>query len=302
VTIPGNINVISGNSGQFFGNVVTGFGALYAGLPAGYTLLNQEVMQFSDSFNGYTQVTHRNINGGDQATTDYVATADNGTDTLNYVDLGIAGSGYNGLLANNSLGNSLFANDSYLYAQGNVAGGNLVLGTIRTGAVVRIITGASDLANVRATFSSTGLAVNGNISADYFIGNGSLLSNITGANITGNVSSAVTAGTVTTNAQPNITSVGTLTSLAVTGNISGSYLLGNGAFITGLPAGYSNADVSTYLASGTDTANIITTGNISGSYILGNGSQLTSLPAPTVSQDITSNGNMSLMAYDGNIK
>jgi hypothetical protein len=43
-------------------------------------------------------------------------------------------------------------------------------------------------------------------------------------------------------------------------------------------------------------------GNITGAYILGNGSQLTSLPAPTVAQDITSNGAMSIMLYDGNIK
>jgi hypothetical protein len=43
-------------------------------------------------------------------------------------------------------------------------------------------------------------------------------------------------------------------------------------------------------------------GNITGNYILGNGSQLTGLPAPTVAQDITSNGAMSIMTYDGNIK
>jgi hypothetical protein len=165
VTIPGTINVITGNSGQFFGNVVTGFDALYAGLPSGYNLLPQEVTQFSTNFDGYAQVNARNINGGQQATTDYVATADDGTDSTNFVNLGIAGSGYNGLLANNSLGNSLFANDSYLYAQGNVVGGNLVLGTVRSGAEVRVITGDSDLANVRATFSNTGLAVNGNITA-----------------------------------------------------------------------------------------------------------------------------------------
>jgi len=43
-------------------------------------------------------------------------------------------------------------------------------------------------------------------------------------------------------------------------------------------------------------------GNITGAYILGNGSGLTSLPAPTVAQDITSNGAMSIMTYDGNLK
>lgn len=60
----------------------------------------------------------------------------------------------------------------------------------------------------------------GNISANYFIGNGSALTSITGANVTGTVPLATSAGTVTTNAQPNITSVGSLTSLTVSGILS----------------------------------------------------------------------------------
>ena len=49
----------------------------------------------------------------------------------------------------------------------------------------------------------------GNISASYYLGNGSALTGIT----------ASTAVTVTGNAQANITSVGTLTSLTVSGNL-----------------------------------------------------------------------------------
>jgi len=89
--------------------------------------------------------------------------------------------------------------------------------------------------NVAGTLNATGNANTGNIGATFGVftnvsGNGSTLSSINGANVTGTVAnatyatsagsatSATTAGTVTTNAQPNITSVGTLTSLAVTGN------------------------------------------------------------------------------------
>lgn len=72
---------------------------------------------------------------------------------------------------------------------------------------------------------------------------------------------------------------GTFTTLSATGNITGSYIIGNGSQLTGLPASYANSNVSTYLASGTNSANIITTGNISGTYILGNGSQLTGISA-----------------------
>lgn len=55
---------------------------------------------------------------------------------------------------------------------------------------------------------SVGAGGTGNVTATYFIGNGSQLTSI---------ASATTAGTVTTGAQPNITSVGSLTGLNVTG-------------------------------------------------------------------------------------
>ena len=52
-------------------------------------------------------------------------------------------------------------------------------------------------------------------------------------------------------------------SISTAGNVYGAYLHGCGANITGLPAGYSNANVATYLSSGTVTTDIITTGNVS---------------------------------------
>jgi hypothetical protein len=75
-------------------------------------------------------------------------------------------------------------------------------------------------------------------------GSGNNLSNIQGANVLGTVASATsaatatTAGTVTTAAQPNITSVGTLTSLHSTGDanlgnsVTANYIIGNGFNIT----------------------------------------------------------------------
>jgi len=151
----------------------------------------------------------------------------------------------------------------------------------------------ANVATFLANFGSNSISTTGNITASYLIGNGSLLTSITGANVTGTVAnatyavtagSATTAGTVTANAQPNITSVGTLTSVAVTGNtttgnmltggvvsatgnVTGNYLLGNGAFISGLPATYSNANVATFLANfGSNT--ISTTGNVNTGNII----------------------------------
>ena len=73
-------------------------------------------------------------------------------------------------------------------------------------------------ANVTGNLTS-GNANLGNLAvANYYSGNGSLLTALTGANVSGQVSNALIAGTVYTNAQPNITSVGTLTGLTVDGN------------------------------------------------------------------------------------
>jgi len=57
--------------------------------------------------------------------------------------------------------------------------------------------------------------VTNTLTATNIAGNGSALTSLTGANVTGTVGSATTAGTVTTAAQPNITSTGSLTGLTV---------------------------------------------------------------------------------------
>jgi len=67
------------------------------------------------------------------------------------------------------------------------------------------------------------------------------------SNIVGQVSNSLVSGTVYTNAQPNITSVGTLTGLTVSGNVSANYFIGNGSQLTGLPASYADANVASYL-------------------------------------------------------
>jgi hypothetical protein len=87
------------------------------------------------------------------------------------------------------------------------------------------------------------------VTSNYFIGNGALLTAITGANVTGTVSSATTAETVTTAAQPNITSVGTLSSLAVTGNVTAGNFMGilaNGTSNISIPV--QNGNINLYSA------------------------------------------------------
>jgi hypothetical protein len=71
--------------------------------------------------------------------------------------------------------------------------------------------------NISVTGNTT---VTGNVSANYVIGNGSSLTSITGANIIGQIPNALVSGTVYTNAQPNITSLGTLTGLDIAGTLT----------------------------------------------------------------------------------
>jgi hypothetical protein len=98
---------------------------------------------------------------------------------------------------------------------------------------------------------------------------------------------ATTAGTVTTNAQPNITSVGTLSSLTVSGNTTtggiktDNYYYANGASIS-FAGTYSNSNVASYLPTYTGTvgATALTTGanttagTITGNWTLTAGSRL----------------------------
>jgi hypothetical protein len=108
---------------------------------------------------------------------------------------------------------------------GNLATANFFTGTLTTNAQP----------NITSVGTLTGLDVNGNITAvnitantGIFTGNAAGLTNIPAGNINGQVANALVAGTVYTNAQPNITSVGTLTSLDVTGNIgAGNVNAGN---------------------------------------------------------------------------
>jgi hypothetical protein len=100
---------------------------------------------------------------------------------------------------------------------------------------------SSNLFTVLGNISASNANLGNAVSANYFIGSGNNLSNIqggnvsgavnlatyattansvAGSNVSGQVANALIAGTVYTNSQPNITSVGTLSNLTVSGNIS----------------------------------------------------------------------------------
>ena len=268
-------------------------------------------------------------------------------------------SGDGGYLSNLQISGATVANANYA----NFAG------TVLTNAQPNItsvgtLSNLTIIGNITAGNATIGAGLGGNItganliSSNYFTGNGSLLTYITGANVFGNVTSAVQshyaniansvaggnvsgqvgnaliAGTVYTNAQPNITSVGTLASLNVTANISSgnanlgnlvvaNFFSGDGGYLSNLQisgATVANANYATYagtvltnaqpnitsvgtLSSLSVSANI-TSGNaiigggsggsitganlVSANYFTGNGSLLTSLTGSNVSGNVTS--------------
>jgi hypothetical protein len=133
-----------------------------------------------------------------------------------------------GLIAN--LSNNSITATTFVGALSGAATSATTAGTVTTAAQP----------NITSTGTLTSLGVSGTVTASaftantgVFTGNGSGLSAIAGANVTGTVANATfatsagTAGTVTTAAQPNITSVGTLTSLGVNGTITGTRLISN---------------------------------------------------------------------------
>jgi filamentous hemagglutinin len=82
----------------------------------------------------------------------------------------------------------------------------------------------------------------------------------------------------------------TLVTLSASGNITGSYLIGNGSQLTGIVAtsSYGNANVVANLAA-LGSNPVSTTGNVSAGYVFGNGSQLTGLPATYGNANVVAN-------------
>ena len=334
-TVTGNLSA----TGNITGSYVLGNGSQLTGLPATYSnsnvqaylptysgnigaltvtgnltvtgttsTVNTEVVNVSESVVG-------NIDAGNLRTAGQVSAAGNITGAY-FVGNGSALSSLTGANVSGTVANATYATSAGSATTATTAGtANAVAGANVSGTVANATYALNSNAatySTQATYADTANAV-------------------AGANVSGTVANATyatsaglatTANTVTDAAQANITSVGTLTSLSVSGNITAAnlgniaslnlnsnastVLYGNGTFAS-LPASYGNSDVTTLLGNlGSNvissTGNISTTANISGGYILGNGSQLTSLPAPTVAQDITSVGAMSIMTYDGNLK
>lgn len=169
VTIQGTLDV-SGNTvvGKTVeANTVIVDTTLYSGLAArSSVVLPHLIAQFASNSNTYTQVNTQNIDP--QGSADFVVTADNGSDTDFYIDMGILGSQYNNQYPINSLGTAGTPYDGYLYVQGSTIGqlgGNLIIGSTSTapGQDVKIIVGGSNTEHIIVKVNHDGANIIGDL-------------------------------------------------------------------------------------------------------------------------------------------
>ena len=113
----------------------------------------QNVIVGKGNTNSYAQLNIQNINAGTGASSDVVATADNGSETVNFIDMGINSSTYS---ATGILGGS---NNAYLYATGN----DFVIGNSKDDKSLIFYTSTSGTNTERMEITGSGYVGIGNI-------------------------------------------------------------------------------------------------------------------------------------------
>jgi len=247
LSVTGNANVgnlgtaglITATGNVTGGNLVTAGAVAATGNVAGGNLTTAGAVVATGNITGGNLTTAGALSVTGNANVGNIG-ATNGVFTANVDAANVNATGVLSVTGNANVGN--LGTGGLIVATGNVTGGNLttagalsVTGNANVGnigaaaGVFTTVAGSLTTAsqpNVTSLGTLTGLNVNGtitgvNITANtgVFTGNAAGLTNIPSANISGQVANALVAGTVYTNAQPNITSVGTLTSLATSGNV-----------------------------------------------------------------------------------
>jgi hypothetical protein len=342
LSLPGNLTTSSNVTGNYFlgnGSRLTGLGATYS---------NATVASYLPIYSGNVNAAYY-FGNGSQLTGMYSNTSVNAyLSTSTIQSLTTSGNvtiGGNLIVNGNATTistNNLIINDNIIYmANANPANsldigfaGHFTSGIYQHTGLVRQASSNSWklFSNVVAEPGNTIDFANavydpiqtGSVTAPYFIGNGSSLTSITGANVSGTVAAATTATYVTGLSSANVTtalgytpttyantnvaaylSSNNAITIATTGNITSNnhlanaYLYANGVnILTGITGSYANANVSSYLASNS-AVTILTTGNITGNYFIGNGALLTGIAASST----YSNTNVAayLTTYSGNL-
>jgi hypothetical protein len=207
-TVGGNL-VVTGNESvsTLIATTAIGIGSTYTTsttLPYPITItasgstptpsLSYCIADISSNQNGYSQFNLRNTNTGSNASGDLVITTDNGTDTTNFIDLGINNTGFSTTTwtVNGAL-------DGYLYS----ANTNFSVGVAFTNRYLSFFAGGTLAANEKIRITDTGVGI--------------------GTTNTSNILSVGTGITFTT-AGINVTGIVTVTTLSATTITATTYI------------------------------------------------------------------------------
>jgi hypothetical protein len=217
VSVTGNItggNVLGGanvNATTHTGTTVSVTGNITGG-----NILTAGLISATGNITGGNVLGGANVNATTHTGTTVSVTGNITGGNLNAAGLNLSGNVVSAINASSSI-----AAGTTISAAGNIIGGNIIVSGVLLSTNTVSATGNITGGNIR----TAGLvSATGNVIAAQFNGSGAGLSSIPGGNVTGTVASATTAttatsattaGTVTTAAQPNITSLGSLTSLII---------------------------------------------------------------------------------------
>ena len=239
-------------------------------------LFTNTIAQLANTDPEFLQINLQNFNS--LGSGDYIVTGDQGTNSNNYIDMGLNGSNFQ---VNPTVGTAFLPIDGYLYVQGNGVNykGNLIIGATASNTTINFIVGGANQQNIVAKMTSTGLVMN---TQSYIVfGDGTVQSTAAATNaysqaafaLANSVNAGVTYITgVDLQQNTNITAVNTYTSsgyaLANTVNAGVTYITGVDlqqntnitAVNTYANSGYAQANAATISAqSGYNLANTVST-------------------------------------------
>lgn len=248
-----------------------------------FTVLPNAIAQFTGESDLYVQTSLQNLEANGSG--DIVVTADNGTDSAYFVDMGMTGSTYNypGYTVMNK-------NDGYLLVVGDTPsaqGGNLTIGTVTEGKDITFFQGGAEAANAVAQFKyNTGLKLlkkpltfadgtTQNTAVDYTTINTRITANVAAldGSVTANAASAnsvintrITANIATANLFTQAAFNKANNALANTSGTFGGSLTVTGALVAGSIA---TSNLVSFVSSSTPSSNALVEiiGSIGGSQV-----------------------------------
>ena len=191
-----------------------------------------------------------------------------------------------------------------LNASGNVTapffiGGGNTVSNLNASNLAFGVVAAAQLATAQTNVTSlgtlTGLNASGNVTAPFFIGGGNTLSNLNASNL----AFGVVAATQLATAQTNVTSLGTLTGLNASGNVTAPFFIGGGNTLSninasnlafGVVAAAQLATAQTNITSVGTLTGLNASGNVTAPFFIGGGNTVSNLNASNLAFGTVANG------------